>query len=261
MKNEKLSAIIVAKDEEEMIGDCLESIKWADEIILIDTGSTDKTCQIAKQYKAKIFEKTDGNFSDWRNFGAQKSTSEWLLYIDADERVTPLLRKEIQVLVKSWELGVGSYPAFAIPRRNIRLGKEMRFGGWWPDYVVRLMRKDKLRKWVGELHEQPEINGLMGKLKNALVHFSHRGSIEHKVSNTINWSKTEAKLLYQAGHPKMNVIRFLSAMGREFGDRMIKKQAWRDGKEGIIEAFYQVFSVFITYVRLWEIQNKIKYQK
>ncbi len=130
----------------------------------------------------------------------------------------------------------------------------MRFGGWWPDYVLRLIRKDKLRQWKGELHEQPEIKGKAGKLENALVHFSHRGSIEHKMANTIGWSKTEAKLLNQ-NHPPMNTKRFVSAMEREFCQRMIKKQAWRDGAEGIIEAIYQVFSVFITYARLWEIQR------
>jgi len=246
-----LSVIIIAKNEEGMIGDCLESVKWADEIVLIDTGSIDKTCQIAGRYKAKIFkfDKKKGHFSDWRNYGVQKAVGEWLLYVDADERVPPLLRKEIQS-------AISSYSAFAIPRRNIRLGREMRFGGWWPDYVVRLMRRDKLKGWEGELHEQPEIKGEIGKLKNALVHFSHRGSIEHKVTNTIEWSKTEAKLLFQADHPPMNVFRFVSAMSREFFERMIKKQAWRDGVEGVIEAIYQVFSVFITYARLWELQQR-----
>lgn len=250
----KISVVIIAKNEEAVIGDCLESVRWADEIVLVDNGSTDKTTRVAKKYKVKIFEKKKGNFSDLRNFGAKKVKSDWLLYVDADERVPPLLRKEIQLLVGSWESGVESYSGFAIPRRNIRLGKEMRFGGWWPDYVLRLIKKDKLKGWQGELHEQPEIEGDVGKLENALVHFSHRGSIEHKLVNTINWSKVEAKLLCQGAHPKMNVGRFLSAIGREFFDRMIKKQAWRDGCEGMIEAIYQVFSVFITYARLWELQ-------
>lgn len=246
-KSSKLSVIIFARNEEEMIRDCLESVKWADEIVFIDNGSIDKTCKIAKKYKAEIFEKKKGSFSDLRNFGAEKAKGDWLFYVDADERVPPLLRKEIQS-------AISNYSAFAIPRRNIRLGKEMRFGGWWPDYVLRLVRKDRLEGWQGELHEQPEIEGEIGKLENALVHFSHRGSIEHKVENTIDWSRIEAKLLHQSGHPPMNVARFLSAMGGEFFQRMIKKQAWRDGTEGVIETIYQVFSVFISYARLWELQ-------
>jgi len=119
------------------------------------------------------------------------------------------------------------------------------------------MKKEKLERWEGELHEQPKIKGEVGKLENALVHLSHRGSLDHKMANTINWSKTEAKLLFEANHPKMTTTRFLSAMGREFYKRMIKHQAWRDGMEGTIEATYQVFSVFMTYVRLWEMQNNV----
>ena len=91
-------------------------------------------------------------------------------------------------------------------------------------------------------------------MKEAFVHFSHRGSLENKLRNTINWSEIEARKLYEADHPPMNVRRFFSAMAREFYLRMIKYQAYRDGLEGIIEAIYQVFSVFITYARLWEMQ-------
>jgi hypothetical protein len=105
------------------------------------------------------------------------------------------------------------------------------------------------------LHEQPKVKGEVGKLTEPFVHFSHRGSFEHKLENTIKWSKLEAQMLYNAGHPPVDIKRFLGAMGREFYKRMIKYQAWRDGKEGILEAIYQVFSVFITYARLWEMQN------
>jgi len=254
-KKSKLSVIINAKNEEAMIGDCLESVKWADEIVLVDDNSTDKTCEIGKRYDAKIVKIKNDSFSSLRNFGAQQTKGDWLLYVDADERVTPLLRQEIIKILQSPVSSLQSPNAFAIPRRNIRLGKEMRFGGWWPDYVLRLMKKEKLERWEGELHEQPKIKGEVGKLENALVHLSHRGSLDHKMANTINWSKTEAKLLFEANHPKMTTTRFLSAMGREFYKRMIKHQAWRDGMEGTIEATYQVFSVFMTYVRLWERQR------
>jgi len=257
MNKIKLSVIILTRNEEEVIKDCLESVKWAEEIVVVDNDSIDKTLSIAKKYGVKIIRSPVGNsFADHRNLGAKTAKGEWLLYVDADERVTPLLRKEIESVIGNQLSTAKKFAAYALPRRNIRLTKELHWGGWWPDYVLRLMRKDKLEGWQGDLHEQPEIDGEVGYLKEALIHFSHRGSFENKLQNTINWSKIEAQKLYESGHPPMNVPRFVSAMGREFYKRMIKFQAWRDGTEGVMEAIYQVFSVFITYARLWEKQQK-----
>lgn len=255
--NLDLSVIIIAKDEEKVIDECLQSVQnLADEVVVLDTGSTDKTIEIAEKSKAKVyqFEKTkEIDYSAWRNYALTSAKGKWLLYLDADERITPLLKKEILQVIKANEKNIS---AFAIPRRNIRLGKEMKYGGWWPDYVLRLIKKNKLKKWVGQLHEQPQIDGQVGKLREPMVHFSHRGLFEHKLANTIVWSEMEATMLFKAKHPPMTLKRFCGAMTREFYLRMIKYQAWRDGTEGILEAIYQVFSVFITYARLWEMQNK-----
>lgn len=264
MKRIKFSVIVITKNEEAVIKDCLESVKWAEEIIILDTGSIDQTLKIAREYTDKIFvysEKPGIDYSAWRNYSASKAKGEWLFYLDSDERVPPLLKREIEMVISDqWPVehgqGEKEFVAFAMPRRNIRLTKELHFGGWWPDYVLRLIKKKNLEKWEGQLHEQPIIKGEVGKLSEPLVHYSHRGSFEHKVTNTIVWSKLEAELLMRANHPPMNTKRFFGAMGREFYKRMIKYQAWRDGTEGIIEAFYQVFSVFITYAQLWELQQK-----
>lgn len=250
----KISAVVLVRNEEEVIIDCLESVKWTDEIMIVDHQSAGKTLEIIKKAeKAKIVKAPEETtFADRRNLGAKTATGKWLLYVDADERVTPVLKEEIKKIITD----PGGFSAFAIPRRNIRLTKELKHGGWWPDYVLRLIKKDKLITWEGELHEQPKIDGEVGKLKEAFVHFSHRGSFENKLQNTINWSKIEAQRMFNANHPPMTIPRFLSAMWREFYYRMIKHQAFRDGTEGIMEAFYQVFSVFISYARLWEIQNE-----
>lgn len=252
-----ISVIILTRNEEPMIGDCLDSVKWADEIVVVDHGSTDKTLDIVKKFGVKkiINAPESSNFSERRNLGVKETSDEWLLYIDADERVTPELKKEVLSIVHG-SLLKSQVVAYAIPRKNVRLTKVLHHGGWWPDYVLRLMRKDKLIGWEGELHEQPKIDGEVGKLKEAFLHYSHRGSFEHKMQNTIKWSEIEGRKMFEANHPPMNTARFLSAMWREFYKRMIKFQAWRDGTEGIIEAFYQVFSVFLSYARLWEMQNK-----
>lgn len=256
MEKDKISVIVLTRNEEPVIGDCLESVKWADEIVVVDHGSTDKTLEIAKKFGVKkiINAPENSNFSDRRNLGAKEATDEWLLYVDADERVTPELYEEIFAVVGS-RSAISGFTAYAIPRKNIRLTKVLYHGGWWPDYVLRLMKKDKLVKWEGELHEQPKIDGEVGKLKEAFLHYSHRGSFEHKLQNTINWSEIEGRKMFVASHPPMNTLRFLSAMWREFYKRMIKYAAWRDGTEGVMEAVYQVFSVFLSYARLWELQQ------
>lgn len=252
----KISAIILTHNDEDVIPDCLASVSWTDEIIVVDHCSADGTIGLLEKSGVKKIVRSleKSSFAERRNLGAENAAGQWLLYVDSDERVTPLLKKEIEERIKNPE----GFSAFAIPRRNVRLTKELRWGGWWPDYVLRLIKKEKLVGWEGELHEQPKIEGRVGNLKEGFVHFSHRGKFEHKLNNTIVWSKIEAKKLFEANHPQMNTVRFFSAMAREFYFRMIKKQAFRDGLEGIIEAVYQVFSVFITYARLWEMQQKEK---
>ncbi len=254
MKNNKLSVIIIARNEEQMIGDCLKSVRQlADEIILVDSGSTDKTVDIAKEYGAKIInlpsEKLE--FAKWRNAGLKEAKGIWVFYLDADERVTPELHKEIKESINK------HLTAYKIPRRNFYLGKEMHYGGAWPDYVKRLFLKEKLKRWVGELHEDPVFEGEMGKLKNPIVHIAHR-DLSSMVEKTREWSKIEAELLYKSGHPPVTWWRILRIMLDEFWLRGVKLQGWRDGTVGWIEIIFQMFSRFVTYGRLWELQQKRK---
>jgi len=249
----KPSVIIIAKNEEQMIGDCLRSVRQlADEIILVDSGSTDKTMEIAKKYSARIIslptEKLE--FARWRNVGLREAKGEWILYLDADERVTPELQKEIKESIKY-------FTAYEIPRRNFYLGKEMHYGGAWPDYVKRLFLKEKLKRWIGELHEDPVFEGEMGRLKNPIVHIAHR-DLSLMVEKTREWSKIEAELLYKTRHPPVTWWRILRIMLSEFWLRGVKLQGWRDGTVGWIEIIFQMFSRFVTYGRLWELQQKHK---
>lgn len=250
----KLSVIIIARNEEKVISDCLDSVKWVEEIVLVDSDSTDETLKIAKKYGAKIIrvEFKGLEFAQWRNRGLREAKGDWILYIDADERVTPQLQEEIKKVTRR---GQEEYAAFKIPRRNFYLGKEMHHGGAWPDYVKRLFKKDRLKRWQGRLHEWPVLEGRMGKLKNPLIHITHR-DLSSMIEKTREWSKIEAKLLYKAGHPPVTWWRILRIMLTEFWERGIKKQGWRDGTEGWIEIIFQMFSRFITYARLWERQNR-----
>jgi glycosyltransferase involved in cell wall biosynthesis len=249
----KISAVVIAKNEELMLPDCLKSLTFADEILVVDTGSIDKTIEIAKTNKAKVIKYSKGkNYSDWRNKGLAEAKGEWIFYVDADERVTRALRKEILSVVATPSRMTGVY---AVPRRNIILGKEFRHGGFYPDYQKRLFKKSALRKWTGEVHEEPVFEGQLEHLKNPLVHDKHE-TIFEMVEKTNKWSAIEAKLMFDAGHPPMNVLRFISALAREFWKRMIIGRAFLDGKVGVIFAIYQVFSRFVSYAKLWEMQVK-----
>jgi hypothetical protein len=249
----KISAIIIAKNEEEKLPDCLESIKWADEIILIDSGSTDKTVEIAKKYKAKIFGITTGSYSEWRNKGLAKATGDWVFYIDADERMTPSLRDEIMQISNGKSDKSGKQSAYAIPRKNIILGREFKHGGQWPDYQKRLFKRTDLKKWSGDLHEQPIIKGNLRHMTSPLIHIKH-DNLSDMVTKTNKWSYIEAENLLKSGHPGMVWWRFIRIMMTEGWIRLIKQKGILDGPEGIIYSIYQMWSKFITYGKLWELQ-------
>jgi (heptosyl)LPS beta-1,4-glucosyltransferase len=233
----KLSVIILegGKFDKDIYKECLESVSFADEIIKVET------------------DKVRGLFSDYRNTGARQARSEWILYVDTDEIVTPELKNKIEEIVNDNSDAF----AYAIPRRNIVFGREMKHCGLWPDYVVRLFKKDKLVKWVGNLHEQPQILSEIKHLKEPFIHKKH-DKLSEMVDKTNKWSEVEAKLMFDAHHPPMNFFRFLSAGLREFWLRMIVQTAFMDGVEGTVYGIYQVFSRLISYSKLWEMQLKEK---
>lgn len=242
----KISAIVLTKNEEEQIGGCLNSVNWVDEIIVVDSGSSDRTVEIAKDYTDKIlFEKSD-DFSSKRNLGQDMAKGEWILYLDADERVTPELWKEIsEVIEKDWPA------SYFIPRKNFYFGENE-----WPyiEKIERLFKKNQLEGWKGKIHESPVIRGQTGELKNYLLHYTHR-DLSSMVKKTIEWSKIEAELRFEAGHPPVVWWRFLRVMMTEFYRSYIKQRGWKAGAVGMIESLYQAFSIFITYARLWEMQK------
>ena len=246
----KISAIIIAKNAEGKIKNSLGSLGWVDEVVVVDTGSDDKTKEIVLNYGAKFYSYDKGSYSEWRNYGLEKASGDYLLYVDTDEVVESSLEKEIKLILAKWPVNVSCY---AIPRKNIIFGKWLRHGGWYPDYVIRLFKKNELVSWENVLHEQPKYKGQLGYLINPLVHYKEK-TLGEMVVKTNKWSDIEAKLMYDANHPQMNIKRFISAMFREFWSRFIQNLAFLDGGEGIIMGIYQVYSRFISYTKLWEMQ-------
>lgn len=244
-----LSIIVITKNEEERIKVCLESIKWADEIIVADNGSTDNTLAIAKSYTSKIFTFDEEDFASLRNKAVEKSSGDWILFVDSDERVLEPLKKEIEVKI-SFE----NFSAFAISRKNIIFGCEVKYGPFWPDWVIRLLKKSQLEGWVGKVHEYPKFKGELGYLENSLLHLTHR-SIDQIVLKSLEWSKIDAKLRLKVNHPRMTSWRFLRILTTEIFNQGIRRRGFFNGTIGVMDSILQVFSMIMTYVRLWQLQQ------
>ena len=255
----KISAIIIAKNEENMIADCLDSVSFCDEIIVVDGGSEDRTPEISKRMGAKVFVHKTDDFSELRNYGLEKAKGEWILYIDTDERVTEKLREQITHLTK--DNGRGSQlNGYFLKRKNFYLGSSEK--NEWPyiEKLERLFRRDSLKGWKGRLHESPLVVGEIGEIgEGFLLHYTHR-NLTSMLAKTIEWSKIEAQLRFNARHPNVTWWRLVRVMITAFFDSYIRQKGWKAGTVGLIESTYQMFSMFVTYARLWEMQNKVKSQ-
>ena len=165
MTRPTLSVILITKNEAELVGQCLESVKWADEIIVVDSGSTDATVEICKRYTDRI------TVTDWPGFGPQKNralamaTGDWVLSIDADEEVTPGLAQEIREVLQA-PLAQG----YTLPRLSSYCGRFMRHSGWWPDPVLRLFQRGAGSFTPARVHERVELEGSVGALQQTLLH-------------------------------------------------------------------------------------------
>lgn len=244
-----ISALILTKNEEEMIEDCLNQLNFVDEVIILDQGSTDKTRDIARKYTKEIFSTTNESFAKNREILASHAKGTWLLYVDADERLDAPVIEEIKKAIRQKK-----YQAFYFPRKNIILGKWLRHGGWFPDYVPRLFKKSSLKGWMGQVHESPKVDGAFGYFETPLMHMTAR-SLSSMLEKTIKWAKVEADLAYRAKHPKVTIPRIIVASVKEFFRRYFAKLGLLDGFVGFVQAVYQALHRAITLVYLWELQN------
>lgn len=247
----RISAIIISKNEEDQIKECIDSLNFVDEIVVIDNYSEDNTVQIAKQSGARVYELQGADFSYLRNFAKEKAKNQWLIYVDADERVSPELAKEILNTIDE-----NSYGAYKLKRVNYFLGQV------WVRHeeMIRLIRKENLVGWQGALHETAIVSGTVGILENSLLHFTHR-DITEMVEKTNQWSAIESQLMFKNNHPKMSALRFLKIILSTFWKNYLNNEGYKAGQAGMIESIYQAFSSFITYAKLWEKQNKFRFRK
>lgn len=233
-----------------MIGDCIRSLAFADEVVVIDSNSSDRTKSVAEKLGARVLEHPFKNYADQRIYAKKQAKGIWVLYVDADERVSKKLASEIIAMVNQEPSSMNQVAAYKIPRKNFYLGNHE-----WPsiEYLERLFLKSSLQKWEGAVHEHALYRGSLGILKNYLIHYTHR-DLSTMISKTNTWGDSEARMLYSSHHPKMNAIRFLRIMVTKFFYSYFTQNGWKAGTAGLVESMYQAFSYFTIYAKLWEMQ-------
>jgi len=244
-----ISAIIITKNAEEQIANCIDSLSFCDEIIVVDDNSTDRTVELSRHLGAKVVFFSSESFAEQRNLGLKKAKGKWVLYVDSDEQISPELKENIQAVIKD---DSDEFAAYRLQRKNFYLGDHE-----WPyvEKLERLFKKSEIKEWHGKLHETAIVNGEIGDLDGFLLHYTHR-DLTSMVEKTIVWSEVEAKLRMEANHPKMAWWRFPRVMLTAFFNSYIKQKGYKAGTAGLVESMFQGFSMFITYARLWEMQNK-----
>jgi hypothetical protein len=180
------------------------------------------------------------------------ANGDWLLYLDADERISKDVKTEIKKAITE-----SKYSAYYFPRKNIIFGKWLKHTEFWPDYVPRLFKRTKLISWLGRVHESPNLNGEFGYLKTPIVHLTARNP-SAMFSKTIKWAKVEAELAFEAKHPKVTCLMVTKAIFLEFLRRFLIKKGFMDGIVGLIESIYQALHRSIVLTYLWELQNNVK---
>ena len=241
---------IITKNEEDNIRECLESVKWAEEIVLVDDFSKDRTLEIAKEYNCKITQAEWQGYGKQKQFALEKLTTDWALNIDADERVTIELATEIRYTTARGKLGVNAYE---IPFVFYFLGHRMRFGGCGGEKHLRLFRRKKAKYDKTKIHETLSIEGDTGLLKNPIIHHSYRDMKDY-LEKFEQYTTLAAEAMREDGK-KPNVFNYLS-FPWEFFRRYILCLGFLDRVAGLRYAWYSSLYVLVKYKKLARLINK-----
>ena len=245
-RREKISILVPTFNEEKNIRECLESVKWADEIVIVDSYSSDNTLKIARDYTEKILQHKYINSASQKNWAIPQLSNEWSMIVDSDERVTPELKDEIVgILVDGTE-----HDGFYIYRRNHFLGKEIKHCGWNKDKCLRLFRKGKGKYQDREVHADIILDGKVGFLKNKLLHYTFDSFEQYlkKWDRYTSWASIDRGKKTKYVHWHHLILRPLWRFIRQY----IFKLGFLDGKEGYMICKLAAMSVFMKYAKLWE---------
>lgn len=249
---EKLTAIVPVYNEEQNIDDCLQGLTWADEILVVDSGSRDATRAIARRYTDRILQHEYINSAAQKNWAIPQARYDWVLIVDADERVTEDLRREIQQVLAT--TGGPPCDGYRIRRQSYFWGKPIRYCGWQHDRVLRLFNRHKGRYEEKEVHADVTMDGPVGDLRSSLIHYTYRNFNQYfvKFHRYTDWGALE---LQKQGQRARWYHLLLHPMFRFF--RMyIFQRGFLDGLHGLVLCMLAAFSVFTKYAKLWELNRK-----
>ena len=245
----KISVLIITLNEEKNIRRCLESVKWADEIIIVDSDSQDQTVDIAKEFTDKIFIEEWQGFAATKNFGLQKTSGDWILWIDADEEVPKELAEEIRNSVDT-----DDYDGYYIPRKGNFLGRWIKHSGWYPGYVLRLIKLEYAHFPEKNVHEYLEPPSKTSKLNTAILHYTDP-NINHYFIKLNRYTTLAAEELIS----RNKKFHFYDLLFRPLHISLkmyILKFGFLDGFQGFLLAVFSGYYVFIKYAKLWELQKR-----
>ena len=243
-----LSVIVITKNEEHNIVDCLESVKWADEIVVVDSGSDDKTVELARRYSQKVYVKPWEGYGASKNFALEQCTGEWILWLDADERVMGTLGDEVQSILKQH---ITDFVGFEVSRKAFFLGKWIRHCGWYPGYVLRLFRRGSGRWSDNKVHEHLELAGKTGKLKSDLLHYTDP-NLWHYFDKFNRYTTLAAEELAGQGE-RFQLSQLMVRPVWLFVRMYFLKSGFLDGIQGFILCVLSSCYVFTKYAKLWEL--------
>ena len=246
----RLSVTIIAWNEEERLRACLESVAWADEIIVVDAESTDKTPQLAREFTERVWIRPWPGFGVQKNFALDQATGDWILSLDADERVTPELVQRIKTLLKD---DAAAPDGFLVPRKNLFWGTWVRHGGLYPDYQLRLFRRGSGRFVEDAVHESVKGVARVQPLAEALLHHSYR-DLEDFVRRSNRYSTLAAQDLVRRGR-RVGVADLMTKPLARFLSMYVVRRGFLDGWRGLVLAILYAEYVFLRMAKAWEAQR------
>lgn len=249
MEKIALSIAIITLDEEERLPGCLNSLAGIDDIVVVDSGSSDGTVAIAEQFGARVFQEPWRGFGPQKQFAIDQCRNEWVLILDADERIPPGTMAEIAAILRK-----PAYDAYTIPRKNYFSGKWIRGMGWWPDRVIRLFRKQKGRMSERQVHESVVVKGKAGSLSNPLIHLTNR-NLRQTLEKLNRYSTIGAEELYQRG-VRSSILKAVLRGGWAIFYNYFFRLGFLDGPQGIVVAVSDGVNIFYKYAKLQEMWNK-----
>lgn len=246
-----ISAVVLTKNEEKNIKDCLGSLKWCDEIVIIDDYSEDKTAEIAKSFGAKVYpKKLENDFAGQRNFGLEKAKGDWVFFVDADERVSDSLREEV---IKLLNYKVTKYSGFYLKRRDFMWGRELKYGETGNIKLLRLAKRDA-GKWRRAVHETWEVEGPTETLRNPLSHYPHQTLREFLAG--VDWMSTLHAQENKKEGKGANLLKIIIFPKLKFFDNWILKLGFLDGTAGFVVALIMSLHSYLAWSKLWLLQRK-----